>query len=171
MSPDPRDHAHYLEFASQLASPVKQARRETPPPPQTLWRGLTIGDADLNTGSAESVDAGSGVGLGCGQQSGLVALRMGLTNQPALALDERVGMIRASQSRWVVATAVMALAAGGLAFASSPASAGSKSNKPAVVTVDAVPDGQSVTVTYTINRANKAVASQTCTLDGDVDAV
>ena len=74
-------------------------------------------------------------------------------------------MIRASQSRWVVATAVMALAVGGLALA-SPASAGGKSNKPAVVTVEAVPTDQSVTVTYTINRANKAIASQTCTLDG-----
>ena len=76
-------------------------------------------------------------------------------------------MVRASKSRWVVATAVMALAVGGLALVSSPASAGGKSNKPAVVTVDAVPSGQSVTVTYTINRAHKAVASQTCTLDGN----
>ena len=39
-----------------------------------------------------------------------------------------------------------------------------------MVTVDAVPTDQSVTVTYTINRAHKAVASQTCTLD-ELDAV
>jgi hypothetical protein len=54
----------------------------------------------------------------------------------------------------------------GLVGVVAPAQAAVKSNRPAVVSVSAVPSGQSATITYTINRTNKQVASQTCTLDG-----
>jgi len=47
-----------------------------------------------------------------------------------------------------------------------PSAAATKTNKPSVVSVAAIPDGQSVTVTYTINRTDKQIASQTCSLNG-----
>lgn len=69
---------------------------------------------------------------------------------------------------WRVARAFAWMAVVGLIGASiaGPAVAGGKANRPAVLSVEALVDGSSATVLYTINRTAQQVKSQSCTLNG-----